>query len=107
MALLMSHNPDAQEEIIKGFCKVMTEHSEQSRKAFRGRLKFLADTPPTLDVVIANYTENCGAPEFGLTWRRTSQEPDQHACSSERSQRPYMVGGLVFHAHSDTWGVHT
>jgi hypothetical protein len=107
MALLISPNPVAQEEILKGFCQIMTEHSEHSRKAFRDRLKILSDTPPDLDVVIVNYSGNGGHPEFGLFWHRTSDEPDQHAQPSEKNQRPYMVGGLVFHAYNDTWGVHT
>jgi hypothetical protein len=107
MALLLSPNPDAQSEIIKGFCQIMTEHSEHSRKAFRHRLNFLADTPPDLDVVMVNYSGNGGHPEFGLIWRRTSEGPDQNACSSEGNQRPYMVGGLVYHSYSDTWGIHT
>jgi len=107
MALLISTNPDAQEEIIKGFCQIMTEHNEHSRKAFRHRIKFLSDTPPELDVVLVNYSENGGNPEFSIFWHRTSEEPDQNACSSEGNQRPYMVGALVFHNFNDSWGVHT
>ena len=107
MSLLLSPNPDAQEEILKGFCQILTEHSEHSREAFRDRLKFLSDTPPDLDVVIVNYSGNGGHPEFGLIWHRTSEEPDQNACSSEGNQRPYMVGALVFHNFNDSWGVHT
>ena len=90
-----------------GICKIMAEHSERSRKAFRDRLKFLADTPPTLDVVIANYTESCGAPEFGLSWHRTGEDSSQYDHPHEKPQRPYMVGGLVYHSHSDKWGIHT
>ncbi len=106
MALLLSPNPVAQEEILKGFCQIMTEHSEHSRKAFRDRLKFLSDTPPDLEIVIVNYSGNGGHPEFGLIWHRATEEPDQQH-PHEEYHRPYMVGGLVFHSYNDSWGVHT
>jgi len=104
MSLLISTVPYAQEEIIKGFCRIMTTHSEHSRQAFQRRLQFLADTPPDLLVVLSSYVERGGAPEFGLVWHRVT---DQHQYPLVKNQEPYMIGGLVFHAHSDNWGVHT
>ena len=107
MALLISTSPDAQEKIIEGLCRIMTEHSEHSRKHFSQKMKFLADTPSDLDVVIASYCENCGHPEFGLTWHKSTKDSQQYSHPAASGQRPHMIGGLVFHSFSDNWGVHT
>ncbi|EFI34097.1 hypothetical protein Dthio_PD1437 [Desulfonatronospira thiodismutans ASO3-1] len=104
MALLITTQPYAQQEIIRGITRVICEHSPNSRRKFQEKLHNLAALPST-DVVITGYTEGFSHPEFTLAWYRQNGNPDLHPL--ERQEGPFMVGVMVFHDFEDCWCTHT
>ena len=108
MTLLVSTNRYAQEEILVGMAKVQLHHSSESRQSFMQALEGLR-LRTDLDVVITGYFEarNSSQLEFGLAWFRKSGGTDQYQHPGSTPQNVFMLGGLVYHPHSDQWSIHT
>lgn len=106
MALLISTNPFAQQEILSGMLRVFKQHSVESRNSFADRIQYLASNT-NVDIVITGYFHRSDQPEFGLCWFQKNNPLCEHLHPLEKSQNPLMVGGLVFHGFDESWGVHT
>ena len=106
MTLLISQNRDAQERVIQGLTQALTEFSPNARKCLRAKLEFLGNYNNS-DVVLVSF-DNCPhQPEFNLAWFERPEDSSQYLHPQRKGRQPFMVGGLVYHSHSDTWGVHT
>lgn len=106
MALLISTNPFAQQEILRGMLRVFTRHTPGSRQSFADRIEYLSSIN-NLDVVITGYFHRTDQPEFGLSWFQKGKARYEHLHPLAREDSPFMAGGLVFHGFDETWGVHT
>ncbi len=106
MSLLISPHRDAQEKILQGLTQALTELSPKAIKCLKLKLEQLAFSNNS-DVVICGYNNNPGQPEFNLAWYKREDDSSQYQHPHENGQRPYMVGGLIFHSFNDSWGIHT
>ncbi len=106
MALLISTDPYAQQQVLQGIVQVLSQHSTHSKKYFRDRIEYLSSIP-NVDIVITGCFPRASYSEFGLAWFRKTNGSDAHLHPLKKSLDPFMVGGLVFHEYDQTWGVHT
>ena len=108
MALLISTNRCAQEEILGGLIKVSLEHSGQSTQTLIQALDHLR-ARDDLDVVLTGFYESRSPyqPEFGLAWFRKKDGSASYLHPGFLPQNALMIGGLVYHVYSDRWSIHT
>jgi len=90
-------NVQVQEQFFSLLLDVMENHSEKSQKSLLLKLKQLHQREGDIIQIYGVYRDY----EFQLCWRRVDEyrEPIEG--------QPFMVGGLVYHPHSDEWGIHT
>jgi len=94
--MILSEYVEAQESFWNLFFEVMEKHSQKSKDDFINKLKLLHLRYENHIVKITGaYHKN----EFSLTWHRVDED--------RNVGEPYMYGGLVYHSHSDEWGIHT
>jgi len=101
MALLVTINPLDQQRILRGFCTVLTEHSQNSRNILAMRLRQL-EAEQLRDAVLTSCVEDHQHLEFGLSW--FDRDPGQHPQLSDFY--PLRDGEIVYHPFSDVWSVH-
>jgi hypothetical protein len=101
MALLVTINPLEQLKILRGFCTVLTDHSQNSRNIFAMRLRQL-EAEHLRDAVLTSCVVEQQHLEFGLSWFESN--PGQHPQLS--GFYPVSDGEIVYHPFSDVWSVH-
>lgn len=105
MCLLISTVPEAQAAIIAKLLEVSRTHSVQSVSSLTNKLDYLRTYGDgKFDVVIlcAGQYGSSFQIEFGLKWVFKTGNGE-----NPMEKEPWMVGGLVYHTHTDEWGIHT
>jgi hypothetical protein len=101
VALLISINPLAQMEILRGFCTVLKEHSQNSRNILAMQINQI-ESNNARDAVLTSCILDQQHLEFGLSWFESN--PGQHPQLS--GVYPVSDGEIVYHPFSDVWSVH-
>jgi hypothetical protein len=95
--MYISGQSPMQKDFFDLFFHVMNNHSEKSKKSFIQNLERLHTRYENRIVEI--YGVHRGQ-EVSLLWRNKNEY-------DEPISEPVLVGGLVYHAHSDSWSVNT
>lgn len=107
MCLLISTIPEAQAAITAKLLEVSRTHSVQSVSSLTEKLDYLrsyGDGKFDVVIVSAHHDHHSGQVEFSLNWIFKN---DQAEHTHPIYQKSWMIGGLVYHPHTDEWGVHT
>ena len=95
--MYINEHPKVHKDFFDLFFHVMNNHSENSRNSFLKNLQNLHNRYENRIVEIYGVYK---LQEVSVLWRNKNEY-------GEPISEPVLVGGLVYHAHSDTWGVHT
>jgi len=90
-------HPKLQKEFFNLLLEVMEYHSVKSKESFLKTIKKLQ----LREEIVKVYSIDHKILEIGLVWYRT----DEYGDAIE--DQPFMAGAMIYHKHSDEWGVHT
>jgi hypothetical protein len=94
--ITLGQNTVAQNQILAVIAECLAHHSAESRKSLAVKIKQLYQRNEIVCLYRVDAREK--EIEFGLAFYRDDDEI---------MREPFMIGGLVYHAHSDEWGIHT